>query len=36
MFASNFGVVVEMERLRILESGLGQFCLHLGRSLVEL
>jgi glycosyltransferase involved in cell wall biosynthesis len=35
MRASNAGVIVELQRLRILESGLGQFCLHLGRSLAE-
>lgn len=36
MSPSDSGVFVEMERLRILESGLGQFCLFLGRSLAEL
>jgi glycosyltransferase involved in cell wall biosynthesis len=30
----NHAIVVEMERLRILESGLGQYCFHLGRSLL--
>jgi glycosyltransferase involved in cell wall biosynthesis len=35
MVASDFGVIVEMEKLRNLESGLGQVCLHLGRSLAE-
>jgi glycosyltransferase involved in cell wall biosynthesis len=36
MRAPNSGVIVELQRLRILESGLGQYCLHLGRSLAEL
>ena len=33
---SQTDVIIEMEKLHNLNSGLGQFCLHLGKAMLEI